>query len=261
MRHYASEQNPSLREQKTARQLLETFLPKDRTLVESMSKKEIEYLFNDCGISDYVDYLREGRLGQTRGSEFPILVIQGTPEQLEKYRLILLLSLIDYQGEKNYYPNDFALGLEALEEIKSYTGVAFVRVKKGSATSQGLDEHRSELILGALLNRRDYFNPTVVLAEEVIQGKLNMSDGDIVKVIRINQDKLKDEKNTFEATIKSRIKPVGTFNSNYTPINNYPQSGNTYNNNNIVTKGKNNKKSADLVSNNIEALKRERGIN
>lgn len=236
MKYYIDD-NPSLKEKRTPDDVFQTFNEAEQKAYRSMHTSELLYLTKECLIQKYVTYLRRGRDNKAIGSDFPILVVQGTSLQLERYRLTFLLSLIDYQGTKDYYPNDFALGHEALEEIKNYTGVAFVRIRRGSATSEGLDIHRSELIKSALMNRRDYFNPTIVLAEEAIAGALNMGDGATVKVIELDTKKLRgsyDGKSVqeFKKTIASRkttpkqiVQPTNNANTN----NNYNTNNNTSN--------------------------------
>lgn len=190
MKHYV-EFNPALKEQRSPKDVLETLTFSEKKAFHTMTDDEISYVRDECEIYNYIRYLRRGANKKAMGSDFPILVIQGTPLQLERYKVVFLISMIDYQGIKDYYPNDFALGLEALEEIKNFTGLALIRVRRGSATSEGLDTHRSELIASALMNRRDYFNPTLVLAEEVIAGKLNISDGVNIKVIKLDPTRLR----------------------------------------------------------------------
>ena len=235
--------NPALKEKVSLKRVLQSLNESEKKAFRSMSEQEIEYLSTECYIQEYVDYLRNGQENKAVGSDFPILVIQGTQLQLERYKVVFLLTLTNYQGVQEYYPDDFSLEYSTVNDIKEYTGVALVRVKRGSATSYGLDIHRSELILGSLLKRRDLFNPTLILAEEVIEGKLNISDGITVRVVELDPNKLGtcyegEPKVVFSKATKSRKKEPSTP----VYINTTPAKNSNNNSNNYIQSGNNNNK-------------------
>ena len=87
--------NPSLKERRTPQDLLKTFNKSEQIAVTSMSKEEIRYLRKECGINDYVAHLHAGFMNKAIGSDYPILVIKGSKLQLERYRLMFLLVLLD----------------------------------------------------------------------------------------------------------------------------------------------------------------------
>lgn len=209
--------NPSCAEQRTPRDVLRTLPKADRKAFKTMTYSEVAYLTIECGINDYIKYLRKGKEGLVASEEFPVLIIKGTPLQLDRFRVTFLISLIDYQGTRVFYPAQFSLGEEVLEDFRTFAGVAIVKIPKNASTSEGLDEHRTELIASLLPTRRDLFNPTIILAEESIAGKLNISNN-LTKVIILDKNKLRGdyEDNTTEYvdTTASRVKTVYNISNN-----------------------------------------------
>ena len=163
--------NPSLKERRTPQDLLKTFNKSEQIAVTSMSKEEIRYLRKECGINDYVAHLHAGFMNKAIGSDYPILVIKGSKLQLERYRLMFLLVLLDYQGVQVYHP------------------VVFIKIPYGSSTTEGFDQFRSDLITDVLTIRRENFNPTIVLMEETISGRLG-TPSELIKYVRLNPDRL-----------------------------------------------------------------------
>lgn len=181
--------NPSLKERRTPQDLLKTFNKSEQIAVTSMSKEEIRYLRKECGINDYVSHLHAGFMNKAIGSDYPILVIKGSKLQLERYRLMFLLVLLDYQGVQVYHPADFQLGRVAYEEAQDFPGVVFIKIPYGSSTTEGFDQFRSDLITDVLTIRRENFNPTIVLMEETISGRLG-TPSELIKYVRLNPDRL-----------------------------------------------------------------------
>ena len=178
-----------------------------------MTSEEVAYLVNECCIGEYVAHLRKGHENSAVGEDYPILVVKGTQLQLERFKMVFLLTLLDYQGFKYFYPSDFGLGEEALEEMRKYTGVAIVKIVKGASTTEGLDNFRTELISSVLAARRDYFNPTLILTEESISGKFNVTN-ELTKVVMLDATKLRTSYDgkvvQFNDAIASRAKFVNT---------------------------------------------------
>jgi len=202
--------NPAIQEQRTAKDVIKSLPTPEREAFFSMTEDELKYLKEECEIDNYIDYLRRGKQNQAVGSEFPVLVVKGTDLQLMRFKVVFLASLIDYQGVEQYYPSQFSLGEEVLEEMRNFTGVAIVKIVKGASTTEGLDNFRSELILSTVAARRDFFNPTLILTEETISGKLNTSN-ELTKVIYLDADRLSasyDGSKVYSDVIVSRSKPV-----------------------------------------------------
>ena len=196
--------NPSLHEQRGPLDVLRTFSETERKVAKSITKEEISYLLKECGIEDYIQHLRLGVEHKCVGSDFPILVIKGNKIQLEKYRLLFLLKFIDYQGIQVYHPVDFQLGRESYEEAQDFPGVIFIKIPYGSSTTEGFDEFRSDLITDVLTVRRENFNPTLVLMEETISGRLN-SPSELIRYVRLDEDKLKGSLDGTKVKVDDRI--------------------------------------------------------
>jgi len=230
--------NPACAEQRTPKDVLKELPFADRKAFSLMTEDEINYLVKDCYIDKYVKYLRAGRKGLATGEDFPILVVKGTPLQLDRFRIVLLLKLIDFQGVAKYYPADFTLGDEKIEELRKFPGVAIIKIPKGASTSEGLDAHRTELITSVLATRRDLFNPSIVLAEENISGKFSVSNS-LLQIIKLDTNRLtgdyEDNTTEYNDMIVSRVKKESS-NTFYNT-----SSNNTFTTNNY-SKSKNNKK-------------------
>ena len=205
--------NPACAEKRQPRDLLATFSTAEIKAFRTMTSEEVAYLVNECCISEYVAHLRKGHENSAVGEDYPILVVKGTQLQLERFKMAFLLTLLDYQGFKYFYPSDFGLGEEALEEMRKYTGVAIVKIVKGASTTEGLDNFRTELISSVLAARRDYFNPTLILTEESISGKFNVTN-ELTKVVMLDATKLRTSYDgkvvQFNDAIASRAKFVNT---------------------------------------------------
>lgn len=200
--------NPAIAERRSLEDILTMFTSSEIRALKTMTPEEIEYLRTECDIDDYVNYLRRGKDNKALGSDFTIPIVKGTPLQLERFKMVFLLTLADFQGWKYYYPSQFSLGEEVLEEIRTYTGVAVIKIVKGASTTEGLDIFRTELILSSVAARRDYFNPTIILTEESIAGKLNVSN-ELTKVIVLDPKKLRgsyDGKAVYSDVQVSRVK-------------------------------------------------------
>ena len=139
------------------------------------------------------------------------------------------MKIIDFQGTQEYYPTDFALGEAALDDLRTYTGVAVILFRKGTSTTKGLDMHRTELIKGVLASRRDLFNPSLVLMEENVQGGFNASDT-LTKIIVLDKNKLssdyEDNSTIFNNTVVSRDATTTNYVPTSTPT--YSESTPTY---------------------------------
>lgn len=218
--------NPACAEKRQPKDLLATFSTAEIKAFRTMTPDEVAYLVNECCIGDYVAHLRKGHENSAVGEDYPILVVKGTQLQLERFKMVFLLTLLDYQGYKYFYPSDFGLGEDALEEMRKYTGVAIVKVVKGASTTEGLDNFRTELISSVLAARRDYFNPTIILTEESISGKFNVTN-ELTKVVMLDATKLRTSYDgkviQFNDTIASRAKFVNTkSNEFYVPKQEIP---------------------------------------
>lgn len=218
--------NPACAEKRQPKDLLATFSTAEIKAFRTMTPDEVAYLVNECCIGDYVAHLRKGHENSAVGEDYPILVVKGTQLQLERFKMVFLLTLLDYQGYKYFYPSDFGLGEDALEEMRKYTGVAIVKVVKGASTTEGLDNFRTELISSVLAARRDYFNPTLILTEESISGKFNVTN-ELTKVVMLDATKLRTSYDgkviQFNDTIASRAKFVNTkSNEFYVPKQEIP---------------------------------------
>lgn len=234
-------QNPAINEQRPITDIFNTFTSSDRKAVKTMTPDEVEYLIKECYIEKYIEYLRNGKEGKANGGDFPVLIIKGTPLQLVRYKAIFLLTLRDYQGVKEYYPSQFELGAEVLEDMRKFTGVALIKVVEGASTTEGLDNFRTELIVSVIAARRDYFNPTIILTEENIGGKFNASN-ELTKVVVLDSHKLTasyDGEKIYNDVLVSRqktpVQPVQRANSSYGNTNSSPQQ---YNSKNGYSKGK-----------------------
>ena len=210
--------NPACAEKRQPKDLLATFSTAEIKAFRTMTPDEVAYLVNECCIGDYVAHLRKGHENSAVGEDYPILVVKGTQLQLERFKMVFLLTLLDYQGYKYFYPSDFGLGEDALEEMRKYTGVAIVKIVKGASTTEGLDNFRTELISSVLAARRDYFNPTIILTEESISGKFNVTN-ELTKVVMLDATKLRTSYDgtliQFNDAIASRAKFVNTKSNEY----------------------------------------------
>ena len=210
--------NPACAEKRQPKDLLATFSTAEIKAFRTMTPDEVAYLVNECCIGDYVAHLRKGHENSAVGEDYPILVVKGTQLQLERFKMVFLLTLLDYQGYKYFYPSDFGLGEDALEEMRKYTGVAIVKIVKGASTTEGLDNFRTELISSVLAARRDYFNPTIILTEESISGKFNVTN-ELTKVVMLDATKLRTSYDgkviQFNDVIASRAKFVNTKSNEY----------------------------------------------
>ena len=218
--------NPACAEKRQPKDLLATFSTAEIKAFRTMTPDEVAYLVNECCIGDYVAHLRKGHENSAVGEDYPILVVKGTQLQLERFKMVFLLTLLDYQGYKYFYPSDFGLGEDALEEMRKYTGVAIVKVVKGASTTEGLDNFRTELISSVLAARRDYFNPTLILTEESISGKFNVTN-ELTKVVMLDATKLRTSYDgtvvQYNDTIASRAKFVNNkSNELYVPKQEIP---------------------------------------
>ena len=106
---------------RTPADILQTLTIAERKAFYLMSAEEVKYLKEECDIQNYVEHLRRGKLQKALGEEFPILVVKGTSLQLERFKIVFLLSLIDYQGVNYYYPSDFSLGDESFFSLASFS--------------------------------------------------------------------------------------------------------------------------------------------
>lgn len=201
--------NPSLLEQRKPGDLLDTFSKSEKKAFSLMTNEELNYLKQDCLIDKYIAHLRNGALNKAVGSDFPILVVKGNHLQLERFKMTFLLSLMDYQGIQVYHPVDFQLGKHTYDEAQDFTGVVIIKIPYGSSTTDGFDRFRSDLITDVLSVRRERFNPTIVLTEESIAGKLNQSFG-LIKVIELDPKKLSGSYDgtivQVDTTVASRVK-------------------------------------------------------
>lgn len=242
--------NPACAEKRQPKDLLATFSTAEIKAFRTMTPDEVAYLVNECCIGDYVAHLRKGHENSAVGEDYPILVVKGTQLQLERFKMVFLLTLLDYQGYKYFYPSDFGLGEDALEEMRKYTGVAIVKVVKGASTTEGLDNFRTELISSVLAARRDYFNPTIILTEESISGKFNVTN-ELTKVVMLDATKLRTSYDgtvvQYNDAIASRAKFVNTKSSElYIPKQEIPtdDTNSTTSTNNYQNSYKNNYKSS-----------------
>ena len=210
--------NPACAEKRQPKDLLATFSTAEIKAFRTMTSEEVAYLVDECCIGEYVAHLRKGHENSAVGEDYPILVVKGTQLQLERFKMAFLLTLLDYQGYKYFYPSDFGLGEDALEEMRKYTGVAIVKIVKGASTTEGLDNFRTELISSVLAARRDYFNPTLILTEESISGKFNVTN-ELTKVVMLDATKLRTSYDgkviQFNDTIASRTKFVNDKSNDY----------------------------------------------
>lgn len=242
--------NPACAEKRQPKDLLATFSTAEIKAFRTMTPDEVAYLVNECCIGDYVAHLRKGHENSAVGEDYPILVVKGTQLQLERFKMVFLLTLLDYQGYKYFYPSDFGLGEDALEEMRKYTGVAIVKIVKGASTTEGLDNFRTELISSVLAARRDYFNPTIILTEESISGKFNVTN-ELTKVVMLDATKLRTSYDgtliQFNDAIASRAKFVNTkSNELYVPKQEIPtdDTNSTTSTDNYQNSYKNNYKSS-----------------
>ena len=242
--------NPACAEKRQPKDLLATFSTAEIKAFRTMTPDEVAYLVNECCIGDYVAHLRKGHENSAVGEDYPILVVKGTQLQLERFKMVFLLTLLDYQGYKYFYPSDFGLGEDALEEMRKYTGVAIVKIVKGASTTEGLDNFRTELISSVLAARRDYFNPTIILTEESISGKFNVTN-ELTKVVMLDATKLRTSYDgkviQFNDAIASRAKFVNTrSNELYVPKQEIPtdDTKSTASTDNYQSNYKNNYKSS-----------------
>lgn len=181
--------NPSLKEKRTAQDLFNTFSKSEQIAVTSMTNEERHYLRYDCYIDDYIKHLRAGASNKAMGSDYPILVAKGNKLQLARFKLMFLICLLDYQGLQVYHPADFQLGRISYEEAQDFPGVVIINIPYGSSTTEGFDQFRSDLITDVLTIRRENFNPTIVLMEETISGRLG-TPSELIKYVRLDPDKL-----------------------------------------------------------------------
>ena len=267
--------NPACAEKRQPKDLLATFSTAEIKAFRTMTPDEVAYLVNECCIGDYVAHLRKGHENSAVGEDYPILVVKGTQLQLERFKMVFLLTLLDYQGYKYFYPSDFGLGEDALEEMRKYTGVAIVKVVKGASTTEGLDNFRTELISSVLAARRDYFNPTIILTEESISGKFNVTN-ELTKVVMLDATKLRTSYDgkviQFNDAIASRAKFVNTkSNEYYVPKQEIPtdDTNSTTSTDNYQNNYKNNYKSSKRGTygnkknpriNRSKRLRQDRGI-
>lgn len=209
--------NPSFEERRTPEELFNDpsiFTNSERKAVKSMTNDEIKYLRNECHICEYVAHLRKGDLGLANGSDFPILVAKGSKLQLERFKMIFLLSLIDFKGVRVFHPVDFQIGRDSYVEAQEYTGVAIIKIPYGSSTTENFDKFRSDLITDVLTVRRENFNPTIILTEQSIAGALNTSF-DLIKVVELDPKKLRGSYDgsivKVDTTIASRKRETPAF--------------------------------------------------
>lgn len=224
-------ENASTNETRTAQDLLddkELFSSAEKKAFYTLTKEEIKYLKEDCFINRYIDHLRKGNRGEANGVNFPILVVKGTKLQLERFKMVFLLSLVDFKGIKVFHPVDFQLGRDSYQEAQDFTGVAIIKIPFGSSTTENFDQFRSDLITDVLTVRRENFNPTLVLTEQAIAGALNESF-DLIKVITLDVTKLRGSYkgvSRVDTTVASRQREIRTC----TPIvTNTAVSNNTQN--------------------------------
>lgn len=250
MREYR--ENPATKEQLSPMDLLrdpERFTNAERKAFLSMSGQEVIYLRDECFIEKYIEHLRKGASGKAIGTDFPILVVKGTKLQLERFKMVFLLSLIDYKGIKVYHPIDFALGNEALEEVQKFEGVAIIKIPFGSSTTENFDQFRSDLISNILTARRENFNPTLVLSEQSIAGSLNTTCG-LIRVIELDSKKLRGSYTGLVEKVDTKIasrenKPVKTFTQ---PVQRTVTPVHTYNNEERTSWNSYNKKKSKGVN-------------
>lgn len=158
---------------KTIADVFKEFSASEKKAFLTMSPDEIDYVMNDCYIKEYVEHINRCVKGESIGMDKPVPAVFGTPLQLERYKICLQLTLIDYMGIKYCYPQDFALdNREVLDELRYFSGILVIRVPKGSSSTDKNDKFKSELISGLVAIRRNSAFPTVILMEEKIAGKL-----------------------------------------------------------------------------------------
>lgn len=220
--------NPSTLEQISPRDALEDperFTDAERKAFGTMTRKEVEYLRDECFIADYIEHLRKGAVGKALGTDFPVLVVKGTKLQLERFKMVFLLSFLDYKGIEVYHPIDFALGKETWERAQVFEGVAIIKIPYGSSTTENFDQFRSDLISNVLTVRRENFNPTLVLSEQSIAGALNTSH-ELIKVVELDPKRLRGSYNgkveKVDTTVASRANKQPTTFVQKEPIRQTP---------------------------------------